>query len=334
MSADELAALADAIAPYLDEPPLRDDVDLARVGSYRGFGEVVAAIAALRDRGARVTVAGRSHEGAPVLRVEVGDPRASRGSLMIAGMHAMEWIGVEAGLAILDALLERGAGAARRIVAFPLLNPDGYRRAERDLRAGRKLRFVRANARGADLNRNWPTHWKTTRLPPRLLPFLGTAGSAPGSEPEVRAVLDAIHEVKQAGRTRLERALSLHSFGAMLLLPYGGTWALPPEHPRLHALAREVRRALRHGSHARYRYGIRSVARWVPGFFAHGMELDHLLHEGMSPLLVECSRGGFSLADPSSWLVPFRWFNPPRPARHASALTHALLPFLGYGPVE
>lgn len=319
-----------AIAPYLEEPPLSADVDLQRVGSYRGFGEVLAAIAALRERGARVEVAGRSHEGAPLLRVEIGPADAPRGSLVLAGLHAMEWIGVETGLAILESIASVPGG--RRLVAFPLVNPDGFRRAERDLRAGRRLRFVRANARGVDLNRNWPTHWKTTRLVPRLVPFLGSSGSEPGSEPEIRAILDTITEVKHAGVTRLERAVSLHSFGAMLLLPYGGRFALPPEHPRLLALAREVRRAIRASGRRGMRYGIRSSSRWAPGFFAYGMELDHLLHEGMEPLLVECSRGGFSLFDPSSWLVPFRWFNPRSPARHASMLEHALVPFLGYGP--
>lgn len=317
-----------AIAPYVDEPALSADVDLQRVGRYRGYGEVLAALAALRARGARVMVVGRSHEGAPLIRVEIGAPDAPRGSLLLAGTHAMEWIGVEAALAILDAVASAPSG--RRLVAFPLVNPDGYRRAERDLRAGRRLRFVRANARGVDLNRNWPTHWKTTRLIPRLFPVLGGAGRAPGSEPEVRVILDTITDVKHGGATRLERALSLHSFGAMLLLPYGGRFALPPEHERLVAMAREVKSAIRASGRRGSRYGIRTCSRWVPGMLAHGMELDHLLHEGMEPLLVECSRGGLSPFDPSSWLVPFRWYNPRRPARHVAELEHALVPFLGY----
>lgn len=315
--------LEDALAPYLDEPPLGRDVDLARTGSYRGFAEMLDAIDALRSRGARVEVAGRSHEGAPLLRVEIGPPDARTASLLIAGTHAMEWIGIETALALLDSIAD--APGDRRLIAFPVLNPDGVRRAERDLRAGRKLRFRRTNGRGVDLNRNWPTHWRTTRLIPSLLPFLGSAGAHGGSEPEIRVVLDAIEAARRSG-TKLERAVSLHSFGAMLLLPYGGRFALPPNHATLHALADEVRRALP------TRYGIRSCARWVPGFFANGMELDHLLHEGMEPLLVECSRGGFSPFDPSSWLVPFRWFNPRDPARHGAELTHALLPFLRYRP--
>lgn len=307
------------LASYLDEPPLERDVDLAKVGRYRGFGEIVRAVLALRQHGARVSIAARSRRGVPILRVELGPASATRTSLSIAGIHAMEWIGVEAGLEI----LERIAGSAtdRRVVAFPLLNPDGYRDAERDLRASKKLRFVRANGAGVDLNRNWPTHWRGVRPVARFLPFLGSSGSAPGSEPEVDAVLRAIDEAKHEGRP-FERAISLHSFGNKLLLPYGGRWALPAEYPRLRAVADAVRERLQS------RYTVTTSARWVPGSFAYGMELDHLLHEGAEPLLVECSQGGLALSDPSSWLVPFRWFNPRDPRSHAAELADALVPFL------
>jgi hypothetical protein len=80
------------------------------------------------------------------------------------------------------------------------------------------------------------------------------------------------------------------------------------------------------------RYRIRASSHWVPGFFAFGMELDHFLESGAEPLLVECSSGGFSFADPHSWSRPFRWFNPRDRARHVDALSSALLPFLGYPP--
>jgi hypothetical protein len=315
-----------ALAPYLDEPPLARDVDPRRVGPYRGFAEIGRALLSLRERGARLSVAGRSREGTPLLRVDVGPADAPHRSLGLAGIHAMEWIGVETGLAILEQVLDL-APRDRRLVFFPIVNPDGFRRAERDLRAGKRS-FVRANAAGVDLNRNWPTHWKTTRLPPRVLPFLGGSGEHPASEPEVRAILDAIDAEAHAGQEPhggFERGLSLHSFGSMLLLPYGGRWEKPYAYPRLEALARSVQGALS------TRYGIGTSARWVPGFFAFGMELDHLLHSGMDPLLVECSRGGLALTEPSSWVHPFRWFNPRDPAGHAADLAHALVPFLGYG---
>jgi hypothetical protein len=320
-----VSTFEEVIAPYLDAPPLGHEVDLARIGTYRGLGEMFEAIDALRARGARVDVAARTYEGAPVLRVEIGPQNAKRGSLLIAGTHAMEWIGIETALSILDAAIDEPGD--RLLIAFPILNPDGVRKAELDLRSGRKMRFVRSNARGVDLNRNWPTHWRDTGLVPRLVPLLGSAGTCAGSEPEVRAVLDAIDRAGRTG-TRLERAVSLHSFGKMLLLPYGGRFALPKDHEGLHRLASEVRSALP------TRYRIRVTSRCVPGYFVRGMELDHLYEQGMEPLLVECSGGGLSLRDPSSWIVPFRWYNPPDPSRHSAELSHALLPFLRYVPAR
>lgn len=313
--------IEDAIAPYLDAEPLGRDVDLSRIGTYRGLGEVFGAIDALRARGARVEIAGRSHEGAPILRVELGPRDARCASLVLAGLHALEWIGVEVALAMLEQIADEPRD--RLVVAFPVLNPDGIQRVEQDLRRGRTMRFRRSNARGVDLNRNWPTHWRPTGLLPRLFPALGAAGECPGSEPEIRAVLDTLSAFRQKGAA-LERAVSLHSFGKMILLPFGGRFRLPREHERLHRLALEVRDALP------TRYRIRVTSRCVPGFFVRGMELDHLCVEGADPLLVECSGGGFSLLDPTSWFSLFRWYNPPDPGRHAAALSHALLPFVRY----
>ena len=290
---------------------LADDVDLGRVGRYRSLREVYEAIEAID--GAELTIAARSHGELPIVRVELGPRDAKEATLIVGGLHAMEWIGVETGLSLLSTLAAQALD--RRIVAFPVANPDGYLRAEDDLRATRR-RFVRANARGVDLNRNWPTHWKRFHLWPTLLPFLGGPGTHPGSEPEVAAVLSAIEA------RRFDRGLSLHSFGNKLLLPFGGRWARPTNAAELDAIALDVKGRLWS------RYDVTSSSRWVPGAFAHGMELDHWHAVGMVPLLVECSRGGFSWSDPSSWLQPFRWFNPSPPEPHVRELTSALVPFL------
>lgn len=293
---------------------LADDVDLARVGRYRGLEELESTLATMD--GVRRRDAGRTHEGRALHRIDVGPEDARHVTLVIAGLHAMEWIGVETGLALLRAwLADRPEG--RRLVLLPLLNPDGYARVERDLRAG-KWRYVRANARGVDLNRNFATHFRPRHLWPSILPLLGGPGAAPGSEPETRATLDALAE----DRGRIDRAVSLHSFGRKLLLPFGGRWKLPDDYARLHALASEVRRGL--GG----RYGITACARWMPGSFAYGTELDHLHAQGIAPLLVECSGGGLSLLEPSSWLHPFRWYNPRDPERQATEIARALRPFV------
>jgi hypothetical protein len=294
--------------------PLADDVDLARIGRYRGLDEAMAAFASVP--GARRSEAGRTHEDRALVRLDLGPADASRVTLVIAGMHAMEWIGVETALALLGEWT-RSPPPDRRLVMLPIVNPDGYARVERELRE-KRWRFTRSNARGVDLNRNFATHFRPRHFWPSILPFLGGPGRAPGSEPETRATLDAL----ERDRGKIDRAVSLHSFGKKLLLPFGGRWQRPTDYPALHALAREVNRGL--GD----RYAIHSSSRWVPGAFAYGMELDHFHAEGVAPLLVECTAGGLSLFDPSTWLHPFRWFNPRDPAEQSSEIARALRPFV------
>jgi hypothetical protein len=290
---------------------LAQDVDLARIGRYRGLDEMLAALRAI---GAHDV--GRSHEDRPLVRLEVGPESAPKVTLVIAGLHAQEWIGVETALALANAWIA-APPRDRRLVMLPLLNPDGYARVERRLRE-KKWRFTRSNARGVDLNRNFAAHFRPWHFWPSILPFLGGPGGAPGSEPETRATLDAL----AANRGRIDRAVSLHSFGKKLLLPFGGRWKRPDDYEELLALAREVNRGL--GD----RYAIHAASRWVPGAFVHGMELDHFHAEGIAPLLVECSAGGFSLFDPGTWLHPFRWFNPRDPEVQSSQIARALRPFV------
>src|SRR5690349_4344447 len=114
-----------------------------------------------RLRGARVAEIGRSVEQTPIWMAAYGPETATTVSVVIAGIHAIEWIGVETALALADRL---GAEppADRRVLLVSLLNPDGYRRIETDLWHG-KTRFHRTNANGVDLNRNWQTDFLPRR---------------------------------------------------------------------------------------------------------------------------------------------------------------------------
>lgn len=293
---------------------LAEDVDLDRVGHYRGLDEAMAALAALE--GARLTEVGRTHEDRALVRLEIGAVDAPRVTLVIAGLHAMEWIGVETALALLREWIA-APPPDRRLVVLPILNPDGYAKVERELRA-RRWRFTRSNARGVDLNRNFAPFFRPRHFWPSLLPFLGGPGAAPGSEPETRATLDALAR----DRGKIDRAVSLHSFGKKLLLPHGGRWKHPADYDALVTLAREVNAGL--GG----RYAIHSSSHWVPGAFAYGMELDQFHAEGIAPLLVECTAGGLSLLDPTTWLHPFRWFNPRDPEVQSQQIARALRPFV------
>lgn len=275
---------------------------------YGGVDEVLARVRAVR--GARAEVAGRGGAGGEVVRVTIGD--GTRASVILGGLHPIEWIGVEVAIALVERLAA-APPAGRRVVAFPLVNVDGYRAVEEDLRAGRR-RWRRASPGGVDLNRNFPTHWRGGWRRPTGWNW---GGRRAADQPEVAAVIAGVAGVE------VDRAVSLHSIGRKLLLPWGARWARPARWDELVAAAEGVRARLPEP------YTIAQIARWVPGAFAHGAELDWLHGElGALAILVECTRGGLRIGAPSTWIDPFAWFNPPEPARHADAIAAALEPFL------
>ncbi len=315
-----MSVIHDHLATVPGGAPLAGAIPHAWLSDYRGYDEVLRACGELVDAGARDEVIGRTVDGRPLFALEIGAPGSDRMSVLLAGTHAMEWIGVELGLALARALVESPL-EDRRILYVPVLNVDGYCDVEADLRAGRR-RFRRANRNGVDLNRNWPTHFRPFHLPGAVLPWLGRAGEGPRSEPEVDAVCRRLHDEVHRDAA-VDRALSLHSIGRKLLFPYGGRWR-PPAQIRSYAAAV---RAINHRMDRRY-HAVQA-SRWLPGAFAHGLEIDHL-HAGIGALamLVECSMGGVRLTSPSSWFTPFCWYNPVRPRQEIERVLPGLLPFL------
>ena len=89
-------------------------------------------------------VLGRSEHGRPILAWELGDPTAKRRVLVVGCIHGNE----PAGIAIADAVARGRVPAGTDVWVVPDLNPDG-------VAAG-----TRQNARGVDLNRNFPYRWQ------------------------------------------------------------------------------------------------------------------------------------------------------------------------------
>jgi hypothetical protein len=228
----------------------------------------------------------------------------------------MEWIGLEAHLALLESWFPDGPDeeadalpAGTHVASLPVAHPDGFALVEASLREGR-AHWVRANAAGTDLNRNFPSgHRPRSRLFgwwPVYRP-----GPAPLSEPETAAI---------AGFVRAYRptvALSLHSFGRRIFVP-------PARRRRpLPATAALVERARRAASGSGYRAA--ALGRWSPFFRAGGTELDFLHEEfGARSFLVEISRGGFARWGARRLLEPFTVFNPPDPESEIARLLPVL----------
>jgi protein MpaA len=109
-------------------------------------------------------VVGRSVEGREITALARGDPDAERKFLVVGCIHGDECA---------------GAAVVRRLEAVPALSPFRLwlvRHLNPDGRAAR----TRTNARGVDLNRNFPAGWRAGPPGPER------GGPRPLSEPEAR----------------------------------------------------------------------------------------------------------------------------------------------------
>ena len=272
---------------------------------YRGLAELDAGLAIGATRG-----------GHTLRAMAFGDRGPT--TLVVAGVHPIEWIGVEVARALTAALVA-APPTDRRVVIVPVLNPDGYAAVEADLRAGRR-RWHRTSgpdgkSLGVDLNRNFPIAHHAA--PPwwRGLPH---GGAAPWSEPESRALRAVVDDPRWGP---IDRAVSLHSVGRVILLPWAHTGARPPRYRELRAHADAV------AARMPERYRVWQAGRFPP-FRLGGLELDWLTSQGALTLLVECTGGGLALGAPATWASPFAWYNPADGAARAAPIARALEPFV------
>jgi protein MpaA len=135
---------------------------------------------------------GQSHLGIPL---EVWRPRHTCRLLLFAGIHGEE---PETTFALSRALRQLTEPSPHCAVVLAA-NPDGL------------LRGTRGNARGVDLNRNFPTSdWTPDHVAHRSTlddpsDVLLATGSHPGSEPETLALINLIAELKP------QAAIALHA---------------------------------------------------------------------------------------------------------------------------
>jgi murein peptide amidase A len=142
--------------------------------------------------GSAPEIVGRSVQGRPIVAYRLGDGTAARKVLVVGCIHGNEC----AGTAIVDRLRRLGPVKATDLWLVPDVNPDGHA-------AG-----TRGNARGVDLNRNFPWRW-------RRLGGLYDSGSGPASERETRVAMRLI------GRLRPKVTIWFHQHLNMVVLTSG-----------------------------------------------------------------------------------------------------------------
>lgn len=312
-----LARASPAPAPPADSAcaasPVERPVTPHPEPAYHFAAEVYAAIDAVVTRSPGVVhpfVVGCTLEGAPIRGYAVRDPASAvtRRLLLIANIHALEWIPTEDALAfLLDYAAHPEPGV--EVVVIPVVNVDGRRKVEADLLAGRNI-YRRGNRDHVDLNRDWAVNRDSRAVWRYLLPSRYATSEGPLSQPETRAIDALLRSHLSPGDVPFSGFVSLHSFGGFIYYPWAGRWERAPDWPRLHAIAEAMQAGM--GPHA---YRPRQLSRWGFFFRGQGMEIDHVYGElGIPAFLVETTRSG--LKRPADLGVYFRWYNPRDPAPH------------------
>ncbi len=238
---------------------------------------------------------GESVEGRPLYVLGIKATKEDLPKVLVtAGIHACEYIGVSVALAFARHILEqaeepelRGLLEKVEIDIAPLLNPDGYARVWENKGRGGKI-GTRKNARGVDLNRNFPVvpgaksyHPLSGNRRPHSSYYMGPE---PLSEPESRAV------AKLVGSDGYFLAFNLHSVAGKVLYPFAYTRKPAPDKELFEQIARAFSQNQLH-----YHYRVQQSARWYP---TKGDLDDYLyLWFGIASFTIEVSTPSSNLFD-------------------------------------
>ena len=216
---------------------------------YHTYATLESDLYAMEASGvAKVYSIGTSIEGRDILAVKISDnPELEEGepAVLFPGCHhAREWISVEVPYYIAKYLVDNYATAPAiqalvdngEIWIIPMVNPDGHQYSVTNNRLWRKNRRFNDTCYGVDLNRNYATGW-------------GGAGSSgyecdetyrgteAFSEPETQAIRDLFLDPG----IDFKAMIDYHSYGQLILYPWGYTSANAPDNYRLSYLAKEIK---------------------------------------------------------------------------------------------
>jgi len=144
------------------------------IAAALGAGVCLGAASASPRPAAALVLLGRSVQGRPIMARVLGPAHARRRILVVGCIHGDEC----AGLRIMRALARLAPPPGVQLWLVGELNPDGAA-------AG-----TRQNARGVDVNRNFPYQWRHLSSPTYF------SGPRPRSEPETRAAVRLIRRVQ------------------------------------------------------------------------------------------------------------------------------------------
>ena len=186
---------------------------------------------------------GKTFEGRDIVAMRISkninDEEGKKKSILITGLHhAREWATGESALNIAEKLLESNDNELNNylndldIYILPVVNPDGYEYSLKEYAWWRKNKKTFENGMGVDLNRNYftpkdPTLYRQPNdKPDNTWDDYGASDSVysdtyrgpyGNSEEEIKAI------TKLVNSKHIDTVIDIHSYGNMILYPWGYT---------------------------------------------------------------------------------------------------------------
>lgn len=207
-------------------------------------------------------VVGQTYKGKDIygLKISKSSSPDLPGVVFESGIHAREWIAPAATSWIINEILndndENSIWHQFQYIYIPSVNPDGYEFTFTNDRMWRKSRkpYLGGLCYGADLNRNWDSHWMSTGASsnPCAEDF---AGSDPFSEIETKSLSDFYKGLSSSNPGLYDIYISFHSFSQLLMYPWGYSGQSTPLTPIWDQVAGKAVQALRNVHGTRFDYG-------------------------------------------------------------------------------
>lgn len=209
--------------------PYNGRLGTERYYNHEEINQFIEDLAGEHPRRVFLKTVGRSYEGRWLKTITItnGDARRNKNVILVdGGFHAREWISPAAATYLINQLVYNLEDNADLLLDFdwvilPVVNPDGYEYTQlsEDTRMWRKTRKPSSSdCIGTDPNRNFDFHWNEEGASDDPCDNI-YAGAKPFSEPEALVVGDLIHSYVDRG----QMYLTLHSYGSLILYPWGWT---------------------------------------------------------------------------------------------------------------
>ncbi|CAH1634681.1 unnamed protein product [Spodoptera littoralis] len=203
-----------------------------------------------------MVTAGHSFEGRPLRYLKISTTNFQRRLKKIifidSGIHAREWIAPPVVTWIIhkltDDVTEPKILDDFDWILMPIVNPDGYEFSFSKKRLWRKTRSTDTNPKsyrcpGVDGNRNFDFAWGATGTSSNPCSEI-YRGNKAFSEVEIRAVRD----IFQTYFNRMSMYISMHSFGSMILYPWGHNSSVSKYSFNLHLASSAMIKAIKNAS--------------------------------------------------------------------------------------